>query len=74
MRGAKSVNSKLFKDFCNEAEMEKNSQIGGFYFIIVPKQGEGTMFNGSISVNLPNYLLSVILLFRGYALFFFLYY
>ena len=27
----------LFKDFCNEAEMEKNSQIGGFYFVIVPK-------------------------------------
>ena len=30
MRGAKSANSKLFKDFCNEAEMEKNSQIVGF--------------------------------------------
>ncbi len=26
----------LFKDFCNEAEMEKNSQIGGLYFVIVP--------------------------------------
>jgi len=25
MRGAKSANSELFKDFCNEAEMEKNS-------------------------------------------------
>ena len=37
MRGAKSANSELFKDFCNEAEMEKNSQIGGFYFVIVPK-------------------------------------
>ena len=36
MQGAKSANSKLFKDFCNEAEMEKNSQIGGFYFVIVP--------------------------------------
>ena len=30
MRGAKSANSKLFKDFYNEAEMEKNSQIVGF--------------------------------------------
>jgi len=30
MRGAKSANSKLFKDFCNEAEMEKNSQIAVF--------------------------------------------
>src|ERR1019366_4518668 len=30
MRGAKSANSKLFKDFCNEAEMEKNKQIVGF--------------------------------------------
>ncbi len=25
MQGAKSANSELFKDFCNEAEMEKNS-------------------------------------------------
>ena len=24
MQGAKSANSELFKDFCNEAEMEKN--------------------------------------------------
>jgi len=30
MRVAKSANSELFKDFCDEAEMEKNSQIGGF--------------------------------------------
>jgi len=30
MRDAKSANSKLFKDFRNEAEMEKNSQIVGF--------------------------------------------
>ena len=30
MRVAKSANSKLFKDFCDEAEMEKNSQIAGF--------------------------------------------
>jgi hypothetical protein len=30
MRGAKSANSKLFKDFCNEAEMKKNIQIVGF--------------------------------------------
>ena len=36
MRGAKSANSDLFKDFCNEAEMEKNIQIGGLYFVIVP--------------------------------------
>ena len=37
MQGAKSANSKLFKDFCNDAEMEKNNQIGGFYCVIVPK-------------------------------------
>jgi hypothetical protein len=37
MRVAKSANSDLFKDFCNEAEMEKNIQIGGIYFVIVPK-------------------------------------
>jgi hypothetical protein len=30
MRGAKSANSELFKDFCNEAKMEKNIQIGEF--------------------------------------------
>jgi len=31
MRGpATAGNSKLFKDFCNEAEMEKNNQIAGF--------------------------------------------
>ena len=30
MRGAKSANSKLFKDFCNEAEMEKNIQMADF--------------------------------------------
>ena len=36
MQGTKSANSRLFKDFCNEVEMEKNSQIGGFYFVIVP--------------------------------------
>jgi len=42
MRGAKSANSELFKDFCNEAEMEKNiqtsadRQVGGRYLIIVP--------------------------------------
>ena len=30
MQGAKSANSNLFKDFCNEAEMGKNSQIVGF--------------------------------------------
>jgi len=44
MQGAKSANSKLFKDFCNEAEMEKNSQIVGFILssslkcnIVLPK-------------------------------------
>jgi hypothetical protein len=35
MRVAKSENSKLFKDFCNEAEMEKNSQIDRIYFVIL---------------------------------------
>ena len=30
MRDAKSANSKLYKDFCNEVEMEKNKQIVGF--------------------------------------------
>jgi hypothetical protein len=51
MRGAKSANgaalieanknhqqrnnSKLFKDFCNEAEMEKNSQNCRIYFVIL---------------------------------------
>jgi len=31
MRGpATAGNSKLFKDFCSEAEMEKNNQIVGF--------------------------------------------
>jgi len=36
MQGAKSANSELFKDFCNAAEMEKNSLISVLYFIIVP--------------------------------------
>jgi len=36
MRGAKSANSELFKDFCNEAEMEKNKSNGVLYFVIVP--------------------------------------
>jgi hypothetical protein len=35
MRGVKSANSKLFKDFYSEAEMEKNKQVGGSYFIII---------------------------------------
>ena len=30
MRGAKPANSKLFKNFCNEAEMEKNIQMVDF--------------------------------------------
>ena len=37
MRGAKSANSNLFKDFCNVAEMEKNKLDGGIYFINVTK-------------------------------------
>ncbi len=36
MRGEKSANSELFKDFFNEAEMEKNEIDGGLYFAIVP--------------------------------------
>ncbi len=36
MRGDKSANSELFKDFFNEAEMEKNKSVGVLYFIIVP--------------------------------------
>jgi len=36
MQVAESANSGLFKDFCSEAEMEKNSQIGVLYLIIVP--------------------------------------
>ena len=47
MLGAKSANSKLFKDFCNEAEMEKNIQmvdfilssflrVANFNFIVLP--------------------------------------
>jgi hypothetical protein len=45
MRGAKSANSELFKDFCNEAEMEKNIQIGGLYFVIVPYLPAKSFFN-----------------------------
>ncbi len=37
MQGEKSANSELFKDFFNEAEMEKNKTDGVLYFIIVPK-------------------------------------
>jgi hypothetical protein len=37
MRGAKSANSVLFKDFCNEAEMKKNKAGCVIYFVIVPK-------------------------------------
>ncbi len=37
MQGAKSANSELFKDFWNEAEMEKNKSDGGIYFAIVTK-------------------------------------
>ncbi len=36
MRGEKSANSELFKDFFNEAEMEKNETDGVLYFVIVP--------------------------------------
>ncbi len=37
MRGAKSANSELFKDFWDDAEMEKNKSDGGIYFAIVTK-------------------------------------
>lgn len=37
MRSAKSDNSRLFKDFCNEAEKEKNKLDGTLYFVNVPK-------------------------------------
>ena len=37
MRGAKSANSDLFKDFCNEAEMEKNGSNCGSYFDMLTK-------------------------------------
>ena len=37
MQGVKSANSHLFKDFYNEAEMEKSEADGGIYFAIVPK-------------------------------------
>ncbi len=36
MRDEKSANSELFKDFFNEAEMEKNKTDGVLYFAIVP--------------------------------------
>jgi len=36
MQGAKSANSELFKDFCNEAEMEKNKASCVIYLVIVP--------------------------------------
>jgi hypothetical protein len=37
MQGAKSANSELFKDFCNEAERRKNREIGAKNFDIHPK-------------------------------------
>jgi hypothetical protein len=36
MQGAKSANTKVFKGFCNVAQMEKNSQTDVYYFIVVP--------------------------------------
>jgi hypothetical protein len=35
MQGAKSANSRLFKDFCNAAEMEKNCSNRKSYFDIL---------------------------------------
>jgi len=35
MPGTKSANSELFKDFWDEAEMEKNKSNGDIYFVIV---------------------------------------
>jgi len=40
MRGAKSANRKLFKDFCNEAKMEKNNSDGGSYFVSFTNRSE----------------------------------
>jgi hypothetical protein len=42
MRVAKSANGKLFKDFCDEAEMKKNIQIVGF---ILPSSPTVMIFN-----------------------------
>jgi hypothetical protein len=36
MRGVKSANSMLLKDFYNEAEKEKNEKNVDIYFVIVP--------------------------------------
>jgi hypothetical protein len=36
MRGAKSANNELFKDFCNEAEMKKNKEDVELCSIIFP--------------------------------------
>jgi len=48
MRGpATAGNSKLFKDFCNEAEMEKNNQIVGF------------ILTSSLREDVPQYLWSI---------------
>ena len=41
MRGEKSANSELFKDFFNEAEMKKNEVDCVFYFFNVPKGKAG---------------------------------
>jgi hypothetical protein len=36
-RGIKSANTRVFKDFYNEEEMEKNKSDGELYFIVVTK-------------------------------------
>ena len=38
MQGVKSANSKLFKDFCNEAEMKKNKTDCIIFSVIAPKK------------------------------------
>ena len=40
MRFSKSANSHLFKEFDNEAEMEKNKPGCRIYYVIVPLQSE----------------------------------
>jgi len=60
MRGAKSANSELFKDFCNQAEMEKNiqtsadRQVGGLYLIIVPNFDRDVL---TVCPKLDNFML-----------------
>ncbi len=55
MQGAKSENSSLFKDFCNDAEMGKNTQMVDFIFTsslkdISTELNEGSYHNGIADV------------------------